>query len=85
VLRVRCGTTDLYPTLADREAAAQALNASPAVVALYGPIPDVDSLGQLAMTKTTVLHTLGDPGPEGPPHDGTFAPGTGHVVVVEWW
>ena len=52
------GTTGLYPTLADRVTAARAINASPAVVALYGPIPDVDSLGQLAMTKTTVLYAL---------------------------
>jgi ABC-2 type transport system permease protein len=52
------GTTDLYPTLTDRVAAARSINASPAVVALYGPIPDVGSLGQLAMTKTTVLYAL---------------------------
>lgn len=52
------GTNDLYPTLVDRMEAARAINASPAVVALYGPIPDPGSLGQLAMTKMTVLYAL---------------------------
>ena len=33
----------LYPTEADRVAAAEAINASPAIVALYGPILDVHS------------------------------------------
>ena len=39
-------------------AAARAINASPAVVALYGPILDVHSLGELAMTKLTVLYAV---------------------------
>ena len=48
----------LYPTVADRVSAAEAINASPAVVALYGPIVDVHSLGELAMTKMTVLYAV---------------------------
>ena len=36
----------------------EAINASPAVVALYGPILDVHSLGELAMTKMTVLYAV---------------------------
>lgn len=48
----------LYPTAADRVAAAGALNASPAIVALYGPIFDVHSRGELAMTKATVLYAV---------------------------
>ena len=36
-------TGPLYDTEADRVAAAEALNASPAVVALYGPILDTSS------------------------------------------
>jgi ABC-2 type transport system permease protein len=49
-------TESLYPTLRDRVTAAEAINASPAIVALYGPILDVSSLGELAMTKLTVLY-----------------------------
>ena len=51
-------TGSLYPTLADRVAAGELINASPAAVALYGPILDVTSLGELAMTKTTVLYAM---------------------------
>ena len=39
-------------------AAAEAINASPAIVALYGPILDVHSLGELAMTKMTVIYAV---------------------------
>ena len=39
-------------------AAARAINASAAIVALYGPILDVRSLGELAMTKLTVLYAV---------------------------
>lgn len=46
----------LYATPADRVAAAESINASSALVALYGPILDVHSLGELAMTKTTVTY-----------------------------
>jgi ABC-2 type transport system permease protein len=51
-------TESLYPTVADQVAAARAINASPAVVALYGPILDESSLGELAMTKMTVLYAV---------------------------
>lgn len=51
-------TADLYPTVADRIAAARLINSSPAIVALYGPILDVESLGETAMTKTTVLYAV---------------------------
>ena len=51
-------TPALYTSEADRVRAAEAINASPGVVALYGPIPDVHSLGQLAMTKTTVVYAV---------------------------
>lgn len=51
-------TAGLYPTAADRIAAARAINASSAVVVLYGPILDVSSLGELAMTKLTVLYAV---------------------------
>ena len=51
-------TESLYPTVADRVAAAEAINNSAAIVALYGPILDVTSLGELAMTKLTVLYAV---------------------------
>jgi ABC-2 type transport system permease protein len=49
-------TTTLYTTEADRVEAAEAINASPGLVALYGPILDVHSEGELAMTKMTVVY-----------------------------
>ena len=52
-------TGTLYPRESDRVAAAEAINASPAVVALYGPVLDVRSEGELAMTKLTVLYAVG--------------------------
>jgi ABC-2 type transport system permease protein len=51
-------TGTLYPHVSDRVSAAEAINASPAVVALYGPVVDVRSLGELAMTKMTVLYAV---------------------------
>ena len=51
-------TESIYPTAADRVEAAEAINASPAIVALYGPILDVRSAGELAMTKLTVLYAV---------------------------
>jgi polyether ionophore transport system permease protein len=51
-------TGSLYPTVASRVAAATAINTSPAVVALYGPIVDVRSTGELSMTKMTVLYAV---------------------------
>ena len=49
-------TGSLYGTAAERVAAAESINASSALVALYGPILDVHSLGEIAMTKTTVTY-----------------------------
>ena len=51
-------TGSLYATEADRLAAARAVNSSPALVALYGPILDPRSLGELAMTKLTVTYAV---------------------------
>jgi ABC-2 type transport system permease protein len=51
-------TESLYPHLSDRVSAATAINASPAVVALYGPIVEVRSLGEISMTKLTVLYAV---------------------------
>ncbi len=51
-------TPGLYPTAREQVAAAEGINASPAIVALYGPILDVRSLGELAMTKMTVLYAV---------------------------
>ncbi|WGX94177.1 ABC transporter permease [Nocardioides sp. L-11A] len=51
-------TPGLYADQADRVRAAEAINASPAIVALYGPVLDVASEGELAMTKMTVLYAV---------------------------
>ncbi|RYP82324.1 hypothetical protein EKO23_22040 [Nocardioides guangzhouensis] len=51
-------TTSLYTTEAERVDAAKAINASPGIVALYGPILDVHSTGELAMTKLTVTYAV---------------------------
>jgi ABC-2 type transport system permease protein len=51
-------TGGLYATAADQVSAAESINASSALVALYGPILDVHSLGELAMTKTTVTYAV---------------------------
>lgn len=51
-------TAGLYTDEADRIQAATAINASPAIVALYGPIVDVTSVGELAMSKMTVLYAV---------------------------
>ncbi|MEO7126794.1 MAG: hypothetical protein ABI382_04460 [Nakamurella sp.] len=51
-------TLSLYPTSSQQIAAAEAINASPALVALYGPILDTRSFGELAMTKMTVLYAV---------------------------
>ena len=40
-------TATLYASDADRVSAADAINSSPGLVALYGPILDVHSLGEL--------------------------------------
>lgn len=51
-------TDSLYTDGADRVRAAEALNASPGIVALYGPVLDVHSAGEFAMTKLTVLYAV---------------------------
>ncbi|MEZ0580639.1 ABC transporter permease [Nocardioides sp. MH1] len=51
-------TAGLYGDEAERVRAAEAINRSPAIVALYGPILDVRSEGELAMTKMTVLYAV---------------------------
>jgi ABC-2 type transport system permease protein len=51
-------TDGLYRTAAQQVAAARDINGSPALVALYGPILDVHSLGELAMTKMTVTYAV---------------------------
>lgn len=51
-------TPALYRSDVSRTAAAAAINASPGIVALYGPILDVTSTGELAMTKMTVLYAV---------------------------
>ena len=48
-------TVDLYPTQESRVAAAETINASAAVVALYGRIYDPTSLGAVSMIKLTAL------------------------------
>ncbi|MCA1981929.1 ABC transporter permease [Nocardioides nematodiphilus] len=49
-------TTTLYQDVADRVSAARAINAQPALRALYGRIMDVHALGEVAMTKMTVTY-----------------------------
>ena len=51
-------TPGLYDTVAERVRAVHAFNDSPAIVALYGPILDVHSIGELSMTKMTVLYAV---------------------------
>jgi ABC-2 type transport system permease protein len=51
-------TDSLYATTAEQVDAARAINDSPVLVALYGPILDVHSLGELAMTKMTVTYAV---------------------------
>lgn len=51
-------TPSLYASAAERAQAAEGINASPAVVALYGPILDVQSTGELSMAKATVLYAV---------------------------
>jgi ABC-2 type transport system permease protein len=51
-------TDSLYGTTAEQVSAARDINGSAALVALYGPILDVHSLGELAMTKMTVTYAV---------------------------
>ena len=48
-------TATLYPTVTDRVQAARAANATPALVAFYGKVYDVTSLGGIGMLKMTAL------------------------------
>jgi len=50
-------TVGLYPTEAVRIEAANTINSTASVVALYGPIYDPTSLGALSMTKMTAVYT----------------------------
>ena len=58
VVASAAATSSLYSDAREQVAAAEAINASPAIVALYGPILDLHSLGELAMTKMTVLYAV---------------------------
>ena len=63
VLLVTCyasaaATPGIYHSTHDRISAAQAINANPALVALYGPILDVRSVGEISMTKMTALYAV---------------------------
>ncbi|MCE5291976.1 MAG: hypothetical protein LLG14_22415 [Nocardiaceae bacterium] len=51
-------TPGIYDSVESRVHAAQAIGTSPATVALYGPILDPSSLGELAMIKMTVLYAV---------------------------
>lgn len=51
-------TESLFGTLEDRLRIATLLNDQAALVALYGPILDPTSVGELAMSKLTVLYAL---------------------------
>lgn len=51
-------TPGIYHSVADRVSAAQAINDNPTLVALYGPILDIRSVGELSMTKMTALYAV---------------------------
>lgn len=51
-------TPGIYNSVESRVQAAQAIGTSPATVALYGPILDVTSVGELSMIKMTVLYAV---------------------------
>ncbi len=48
-------TVGLYPNEAQRVAAAEAVNSAAALVALYGPVHDPSSLGELSLFKLTAF------------------------------
>jgi len=50
-------TVGLYPSQASRIEAANTINATASMVALYGPIYDPTSLGALSMLKMTAIYT----------------------------
>ncbi|HET8600655.1 MAG TPA: ABC transporter permease [Segeticoccus sp.] len=51
-------TAGLYPTVASRRAIAETSNATPSLVAMYGPVYDPTSLGAVSMLKLTVFGAL---------------------------
>lgn len=51
-------TIDLYGDVPTRVAAAEMINASPGLVAIYGPMLDDHSMGEFAMTKMTVMYSI---------------------------
>ena len=51
-------TQALFSSAQQQAAAATLINSQPALVALYGPILDVFSTGELAMSKMTVLYAV---------------------------
>ncbi|MEN3121663.1 ABC transporter permease [Janibacter sp. LM] len=51
-------TTALFGSSAERVRLATEINGQPGLLALYGPILDPDSAGELAMSKLTVLYAL---------------------------
>lgn len=51
-------TTDLFATTADQVELATSINEQPALRALYGPILDPHAVGELSMSKMTVLYAL---------------------------
>lgn len=51
-------TIDLYGETAALRTAAQAINSSPAIIALYGPIADESSMGAVAVFKLVLLGGL---------------------------
>lgn len=48
-------TADLYPDIASRVSAAEAVNGTPSLVALYGRVYDPTSLGSLSLIKLTAF------------------------------
>ncbi|HEX5532366.1 MAG TPA: ABC transporter permease [Actinomycetales bacterium] len=51
-------TVGVYPTVQSRVAAAEAANATPSIVALYGPVFDPTSLGGIALLKMNAFGAL---------------------------
>ncbi len=51
-------TVGVYPTVQSRVAAAEAANAAPSIVALYGPVFDPTSLGGIALLKMNAFGAL---------------------------
>jgi putative exporter of polyketide antibiotics len=69
-------TTGLYPTAASRVAAANTINATAALVALYGRIYDPTSIGALSLVKMTARRRK--------PVDSNFLQPASSVVAHRW-